>query len=120
MWLSCRGLNTDQATGAVPLRREIRDLQKNFPDQWNVYLLGLKDFQETDENDPLSYYQIAGREPSMIRSQWQQPVANIHRARYPWPSIQGVERCGGQRYHGVLHSLLNPFPNVASPVFGII
>lgn len=49
--------------GPVPLRREIRSLQADFPDQWTLYLLGLKAFQEVDENDLLSYYQIAG-EPS--------------------------------------------------------
>jgi hypothetical protein len=36
-------------------------LQNDFPDQWNLYLLGLKDFQEVDQLDPLSYYQIAGK-----------------------------------------------------------
>lgn len=47
-------------SGPVPLRREIRSLQADFPDQWTLYILGLKDFQEVDENDLLSYYQIAG------------------------------------------------------------
>lgn len=50
--------------GPVPLRREIRSLQSDFPDQWNLYLLGLKDFQEVDEGDLQSYYQIAGKASS--------------------------------------------------------
>ena len=45
---------------AVPIRREIRDLEKNHPDQWNLYLLALADFQATPEDEQLSYYQIAG------------------------------------------------------------
>jgi len=46
--------------GPVPIRREIRDLEQNYPDVWSLYLLGLDAFQKLDENDPLSYYQIAG------------------------------------------------------------
>ncbi|KAM7200214.1 tyrosinase [Naviculisporaceae sp. PSN 640] len=46
--------------GAVPLRREIRDLQSNFPDQFNLFILGLQHFQDMDQQDPQSYYQIAG------------------------------------------------------------
>lgn len=44
----------------LPVRREIRDLQANYPDQWNLFLLGMDALQKVDENDPLSYYQIAG------------------------------------------------------------
>lgn len=40
-------------------RLEIRQLQKNA-DQWNIFLLGMKRFQETDQSDMNSYYQIAG------------------------------------------------------------
>lgn len=42
-------------------RLEIRDLEKNYPDQWNVYLLGLQRFQSISQDDKLSYFQIAGR-----------------------------------------------------------
>ena len=47
--------------GPVPIRREIRSLEKDFPDQWALYVLGLKVFQEADESDLLSYYQISGQ-----------------------------------------------------------
>jgi len=47
-------------SGSVPLRIEVRDLQKNA-DQWNLYLLGLDAFKNnTDETKDLSYYGIAG------------------------------------------------------------
>ncbi|TLD32554.1 tyrosinase precursor [Venturia nashicola] len=46
--------------GSVPLRREVRELQSRFPDQWNLYMLGLEAFQGMDENNITSYYQIAG------------------------------------------------------------
>lgn len=46
-------------TTVVP-RREIRDLEFNYPDVWNVYLLGLQRFQNVSQDDKLSYYKIAG------------------------------------------------------------
>lgn len=42
-------------------RREIRDLQHNHPDEWNVFLLGLQRFQSISQDDKLSYFQIAGK-----------------------------------------------------------
>jgi tyrosinase len=48
------------ADGSVPLRREIRDLQANYPDQWNLYILGLEAFKANNETFELSYYEIAG------------------------------------------------------------
>jgi tyrosinase len=38
---------------------EIRELQRS-PDQFNVYLIGLRRFQNTSQDDKLSYFQIAG------------------------------------------------------------
>jgi len=46
--------------GAVHPRLEIRKLEQDA-DQWNVFLLGLKRFQEMGQQDKLSYYQICGR-----------------------------------------------------------
>lgn len=40
-------------------RLEIRDLEKK-EDQWNLFLLGLWRFQNMNQKDKLSYYQIAG------------------------------------------------------------
>jgi tyrosinase len=40
-------------------RLEIRELEKN-KDQWNVFLLGLSRFQSIDQNEKLSYFQVAG------------------------------------------------------------
>jgi tyrosinase len=41
-------------------RLEIRDLQQN-PDQWNLYILGLQRMQSMDQNDFLSWFQVAGK-----------------------------------------------------------
>lgn len=40
-------------------RLEIRQLEAQS-DQWNIFLLGLDRFQQTDQNNLTSYYQIAG------------------------------------------------------------
>jgi hypothetical protein len=47
-------------SGSVPLRREIRDLQQNYPQQWDRFCLSLLALQNVNESDQLSYYQIAG------------------------------------------------------------
>ncbi|KAL1310828.1 hypothetical protein AAFC00_001065 [Neodothiora populina] len=44
----------------VQLRMELRTMMRQYPDMFNVYLLGLRDFMSVDQSDPLSYYQIAG------------------------------------------------------------
>ncbi|KAF2793120.1 Di-copper centre-containing protein [Melanomma pulvis-pyrius CBS 109.77] len=46
--------------GHVPIRREIRDLKNNFPDQWSLYLLGLRAFHDSEQTNPLSFYEISG------------------------------------------------------------
>lgn len=42
------------------MRLEVRDLQQNYPDQWNLYLLGLQAFYQLNETTDLSFYGIAG------------------------------------------------------------
>ncbi|KAH9878874.1 hypothetical protein J1614_002309 [Plenodomus biglobosus] len=54
-----RGVNTTDENGHVYVRREIRDLKTNYPDQWNLYLLALESLQWTDQADPYSYYGLA-------------------------------------------------------------
>jgi hypothetical protein len=106
--------------GPIPVRREIRSLQKDFPDQWNLYLLGLKDFQEVDENDPLSYYQIAGKASCHV---WLNDIGMDHltdvgMARDSWSPVQGMEWRGGRSSVGLLHPLFHPFPHLASSLLG--
>lgn len=42
-------------------RLEVRDMQANYPDQWNLYLLALDQMHVGDQEDPLSYYAIASK-----------------------------------------------------------
>jgi len=53
------GVNTTDANGNVHVRREIRDLKANYPDQWTLYLLALERLQWSDQSNPYSYYGLA-------------------------------------------------------------
>ncbi|KAL8675052.1 MAG: hypothetical protein Q9168_000535 [Polycauliona sp. 1 TL-2023] len=45
--------------GNIPQRLEIRELRKNNA-QWNLYLLALNRFQQMNQTDVRSYYQLSG------------------------------------------------------------
>jgi tyrosinase len=46
--------------GQILPRLEIRNLETNFPDQFNVYLLGLQRLQQVNQTDMLSHFKLAG------------------------------------------------------------
>lgn len=46
--------------GGVVERRSVDDLQNNHPDVWNMMILALQAVQNVNEDDDLSWYQIAG------------------------------------------------------------
>ncbi|KAF2445573.1 Di-copper centre-containing protein [Karstenula rhodostoma CBS 690.94] len=84
-------------------RLEIRDLEKNHPDQWNVFLLGLQRFQAIDQNDKLSYFQIAG----------------IHgRPFVPWDGVKG-DGYYWSRYSGYCTHDSNIFPTWHRPFLAL-
>ncbi|KAF9878973.1 tyrosinase precursor [Colletotrichum karsti] len=45
--------------GSVPIRLEIRQMKQN-PYKWNLFVLSMSMLQYTNQNDELSWYQIAG------------------------------------------------------------
>lgn len=53
-------LDRDLSNGSLPVRREIRELEKD-QDLWTLYLLGLDYMQASEQDDPLSWYKIMGR-----------------------------------------------------------
>ncbi|KAG7079931.1 Tyrosinase [Colletotrichum scovillei] len=56
-----RGIKADNPA-KPPVRMEVRDMIKDHPDQWNLYLLGLERFQNSvTESAPLSFFEIAGK-----------------------------------------------------------
>ena len=46
-------------TGERPFRQEIGKLQASGP-AWDLYILALQRFQQSDQAQQLSYYQVAG------------------------------------------------------------
>lgn len=45
--------------GTVPLRPEIREMQADRY-KWDLYILSMSMLQDVDQDDPASWYQIAG------------------------------------------------------------
>lgn len=78
--------------GPVHPRLEIRTLQQNA-DQWNLYLLAMQYFKNTDQTQQESYYQIAG-----IHG-----VPNI-----PWDGVQANPASGGAVGYCTHSSILFP------------
>ncbi|KEQ72123.1 Di-copper centre-containing protein [Aureobasidium namibiae CBS 147.97] len=83
-------LEARQSGGKIPVtgvtgngvqpRMELRVMQQQYPDMFNVFLLGLRSFMQVSQSDPLSYYQIAG----------------IHGRPYvPWDNIGTAPGYGG-------------------------
>ena len=46
--------------GAILARPNVYDMEQDG-DLWNIYILGLLRMQDRDQQDPLSYYRIAGQ-----------------------------------------------------------
>jgi hypothetical protein len=44
-----------------PVRMELREMSMN-KDLWTLFMLGLESFKTQNEKDPLSWFQIAGKE----------------------------------------------------------
>ena len=77
-------------------------------------MLALRELQRVDEQQLISYYQIAGVYPHRQTSK--QLVNNL---RYPWHALQAVEqREGSQRLPvwRLLHALVRPLRPVAPAV----
>lgn len=47
------------SNGSTPLRLEIRNVKADKY-RWDLYILALSMFQAVSQDDPLSYYQVAG------------------------------------------------------------
>jgi tyrosinase len=106
------------ALGALPLRREIRDLEANFPDQFNLFVLAMRQLQKKSKDDPLSYYQIAGE--TGLGSGGRERDQTNGESRYPWDAVQGMEQRPRDRGLGsvwrLLHALVDFVCAMASSV----
>jgi len=82
----------------VASRLEIRQLQGNA-DQWNIFLLGLQRMQGMNQQDSLSYYQIAGRWSSFGIPLW------LSRMRSAGESLVGMYQCRALQSKRIVNSL---------------
>ncbi|KAF7957392.1 hypothetical protein EAE96_002977 [Botrytis aclada] len=57
--MSTTGVSFNSSNSSIPVRQEIRDLQKNA-DLWELYILGVSMMQTINQSDIRSWYQIAG------------------------------------------------------------
>ncbi|ERF72312.1 hypothetical protein EPUS_02199 [Endocarpon pusillum Z07020] len=76
----------NNATGERPFRRDINELYMSGP-AWDLFILSLREFQQADQDDPLSYYQVAG-------------IHGLPRA--PWDGVVGQEASPGYCVHGAV------------------
>ncbi|KAI4915846.1 hypothetical protein J4E90_004292 [Alternaria incomplexa] len=53
------GVKSRDENGNVYVRREVRDLKNNAPDQWSLYILALRQLHTTPQSNPNSFYGIA-------------------------------------------------------------
>ena len=47
------------ANGTIPVRQEIRQMRAD-KHKWDLFILSMSMFQNADQDDPLSYYQVTG------------------------------------------------------------
>jgi len=89
-----------KANGSVPLRKEIRELQKDTT-MWTLYILALDMLQYTNQSDMLSWYQIGG----------------IHGEPFvPWDNVQPVP---GNEQNGYCHHSSILFPTWHRPYLAL-
>ncbi|RKF57895.1 Tyrosinase [Erysiphe neolycopersici] len=86
--------------GSIPLRREVRDLEKD-EDSWTLYILGMDRMQHMDQNERSSWYSLAG----------------IHGR--PFKSYDGVEGQGGSPNSGYCTHTSILFPTWHRPYLAL-
>ena len=97
-------------TGSRPLRMDIEKFKYAGP-AWDLYILALQHFYQTNQSEQLSYYQIAGEQP--IPGCLRHVLKNLQ-SRYSWlPKCRLGRRHWQWRRCGILYAWLDTFPDVA-------
>lgn len=55
----------NNVTGERPFRHDINELYMSGP-AWDLFILALRDFQQVSQDNPLSYYQVAGKAVDVV------------------------------------------------------
>lgn len=102
--------------GSVPLRLEIRELMKDQY-KWDLFILAMNTIQYMDQDDLLSFYQLAGKSNAGPLVGGKADLAY----RNPWGALRTLEQCWTCRWRGelgILHSQLCFVSYVASTILG--
>ena len=79
----------DARTGFRPLRYDISELQKSG-EAWDLYILALQKYSQTNQSDPMSNYQVSGELAPRPYHVLQFTQAGIHGyPRAPWDGAVG-------------------------------
>ena len=92
------GVNS--ATGARPFRREINEFSGSGA-AWDLFILSLAQFQQSDRSSLLSYFQIAGEILRKVPARCDVPLMVL---RYPWLSSHSV---GWSERHSAISWILH-------------
>lgn len=105
--------NLAQDDGDLPLRQEIRILEKDT-DQWTLYLLGLSMMQFANQSDPISWYQITGMgSPRLLPTRLLLTSPGIHGV--PFQTWGGVKPKSGSEMTGYCTHISVLFPTWHRP-----
>lgn len=102
--------------GSVGVRRELRDLKTNYPDQFTLYILGLQALMNRPATSDLSYYGIAGNSLFQI---YPEISSADSEGRNPWQTLSILGRFQTEQsiwLAGLLHALLHPLCALASTI----
>ena len=94
------GVNT--TTGERPFRHDINELYMSGP-AWDLYMLSLREFQRVNQDDPLSYYQVAGKAINPFRESIELTLGGIHGLpKTPWDGVVGRGESPGYCVHAAV------------------
>lgn len=109
-------VGVDTKTGRRPFRQEFSTFKNSGP-AFDLYILALQKIQSQDQNNPLSYFGIAG-EPS--KSAFVPFDSADLSSRHPWRSFPGLGRSQWRQLCRVLPARKHTVPYMASTLPGTL
>ena len=106
----------DRSTGEQPARLEFTAFSKLGP-AFDLFIIALQQFQQTNQSREFSYYQVAGTCTWPKEAMW--VTANSNN-RYTWPALHILGRSLGQQPAGLLYPRLDPAPAMAPSLCGFL
>jgi hypothetical protein len=108
-------------TGERPFRQEINVFAASGA-AWDLYILSLRRLQQTNQNDSLSYFQIAGNSSRLAARCATPDSVELMQSmcyRNPWIPAHPMGRSQWHLWHAwVLYACCCSIPDLAPPVSG--